>query len=1162
MKRKLYIVILLAIAPTLVNALGLGNLDLNSALNEPFDARVQLLSPTADELDSLAVGLADSEAFARAKIDRPFILSNLRFSLRRSPDDGPDYIRVFSQEPIREPFLNFLVEVSWSNGRLFREYTVLLDPPLYDPNARASEFTQEQPTTYSAEPVVEAVTIDDPDHKVVYSNDYEESSSPTTVSPTINYSGGDYGPTQQSDTLWSIASSMRPDSSISVNQMMSALLRANPDAFFNQNINGLKRGHILRMPTESEINALSNAQALAEVQSQHAAWDGIKDNLSSAVNERPEVSSTPEPTDTTSDDASESVEATAESDPELKLVAAEETGEATQQVSSVDAGQGEELILAQESIQALTHENMDLKDRLQESEALLEDLKRLLSLKDDELAALQGQVLEEPSMAEDEVVESVDDEMASEVEEEAVLEDEEEVLLADTEEEAVEEDTAMEVAEDEVLVEDEEELETVGEEEVIDVIETEPASGSNDIMGMVNQYLGKAKEYLLGNPMVGMAVAGVLVLLILIIVIMKFRKEPAETINIDAMTEEAFPDFDSGDLGDTGEDVPESEAVTVLPPDSEAETAMPEESADLDLEEEEHTQFIEPEEAPADQEEEPDEDPMQEVNTYLAFEQFDQAEEFVRNAINDTPDNPEYHSKLLEVFYTSGNKKSYEEEAQVLHDKFGEANEHWNMAVAMWSEMSPNRALFEEGADEEDDDADNTGGFVDVTADEEAGDDDAGLDFDIGGDEESPADEGMLDITGSDEGEAMLDVTASDEAEDMLDVTAAVGLEEVEDAINEESEDVLDISGAGGDDLLDLTASEEPSGDDLLDVTAAVGLEEVEDAVNDESEDVLDISGAGGDDLLDLTASEESSGDDLLDVASAANLDLDSEEDLLDVTAATSAGADSSELLGLNIEPEAESLEVDSPEENETVELDMGAVDDESTVEIPTSDDENVLDFDLGTNDEDESLEVEASEPEDAGLEIDLGTPELESSEAEDVSLDIGLEETPEEDEPIRLDAEDEGEISLDFDMGEDDGIELDISADANDDTPELDLDMDTASEAETVQVDSADMDFELTMDDTPEEASINLDETVEIPKSVDLSVDDDDDDDEHTVFVPRAAQPEEQTAEDEIATKLDLAKAYVELGDKDSAKGILDEVMADGNDEQRKQAEDLLGQV
>ncbi|GJM04221.1 MAG: hypothetical protein DHS20C09_02120 [marine bacterium B5-7] len=1109
MKRKLYIVILLALAPTLVNALGLGNLDLNSALNEPFDARVHLLSPTADELDSLTVGLADSEAFARAKIDRPFILSNLKFSVRRSPDDGPDYIRVFSQEPIREPFLNFLVEVSWSNGRLFREYTVLLDPPLYDPNARASEFTRDQSTSYSAEPVVEAITINDPDHQVVYTNDIEQPGSPAATSPNVDYSGGDYGPTEQADTLWSIASEMRPDSSISVNQMMSALLRANPEAFFNQNINGLKRGQILRMPTESEINALSNAQALAEVQSQHAAWDGIKDNLSNAVNERPEVSSVPESTDTTSGEATESVEAAVDSDPELKLVAAEETGEATQQVASVDSGQGEDLILAQESIQALTHENMELKDRLQESEALLEDLKRLLSLKDDELAALQGQVVEDPDTI-DEVVDSVDEEMVTEVE--TVLEDGEDVL-EDIEEEAVEEGTAMNVAEDEMLVEDEEELETIDEDEVVEVIETEPASSSAGVMGMIDQYLGPVKDILLGNPMIGMAVAGVFVLLILIIVIMKFRKEPAETIDIDAMTEEAFPDFDSGDLGATGDEVPDSEAVTVLPPDSEAETAMPEASVDLDIEEEAAAPIVEE----ALIEEESDEDPMQEVNTYLAFEQFDQAEEFVRNAINDTPDNAEYHTKLLEVFYTSGNKKSYEEEAKILHDKFGEANEHWNMAVAMWSEMSPNRALFEEGGDEEDDAADNTGGFVDVTADDEAGKDDAGLDFDIGGAEEPAADEGMLDLTASDEGEGMLDITASDEGEDMLDVTAAVG------------------------------------------------LEEVDEVANNDSEDVLDISSTGGDDLLDLTAGEESSGDDLLDVTSAANLDLDSEEDLLDVTAATSAGADSSELLGLNIEPESESLEIDIPDEDESVELDMDAAGEAASAETPASDDDNMLDFDLGSNDEDESIELDVNEPEDAGLEMELGLPESGSNEAEDAGLDIGLD-VPEEDEPIRLDAEDEDEISLDFDMGEDEGIELDLSAEANDEPAELD--MDAGSEIETVQVDNSDMDFELTMDDTPEvsledEESLNLDETVEIPKSVDLSVDDDDDDDdEHTVFVPRAAQPEEQTAEDEIATKLDLAKAYVELGDKDSAKTILDEVIADGNDEQRKQAEDLLAQV
>ncbi|MCZ6802833.1 MAG: hypothetical protein O7D86_02570 [Proteobacteria bacterium] len=551
-KRKFNLVILLALAPTFVYALGLGKLDLNSALNEPFDARIQLLSPTADELDSLKLGLADSVVFARAKIDRPFVLRKLKFALRRSVDDGPDYIRVFSQEPIREPFLNFLVELSWSNGRLFREYTVLLDPPLYDPNARASEFSQTSDVSVEVE-TTEVETIDESDHKVVYADSYEQYISPA-YTPSVNYAGGDYGPATGSDTLWSLATAMRPDTSISVNKMMLALLRANPDTFINQNINGLKRGHILRMPNESEIIALNNAEVLTEVQSQHAAWDDIRGNLSSAVTERPEVSSVPETTVPVSDDEIASEEVVEETDPELRLVAAEDTGEATQQVSSADSGDSGDLALAQESIQALTQENLELDDRLTESEALIEDLKRLLSLKDDELAALQNQ-------------------MATAQAEIPIEEAMEEVAVA---EEAMAEESV--------------------DEEVLEVIETEPAPSSSGLMGKIDLYIGPAKSFVLDNPMIGLAVAGVLLILIIVVVLMKFRKEPAETVHIDAKTEEAFPDFSSGDLGDTGEEVPDtgaevpdSEAVTVLP-DSEAETDMPDEEtaqddvADMDFE--------------------------------------------------------------------------------------------------------------------------------------------------------------------------------------------------------------------------------------------------------------------------------------------------------------------------------------------------------------------------------------------------------------------------------------------------------------------------------------------------------------------------------------------------------------------------------------------------
>ena len=222
-RTKILLISLLIGLPGVVSALGLGQIQLESGLNQPFEATIELLSPTADELSSLTVGLADHDAFQRAGVERLFILSNLRFEVKVN-ETGPDFIRVYSTDPIREPYLNFLVEANWSRGRLYREYTVLLDPPLYDPNAGRPMVTrprvQEQETAPSeqevyvpSEPVGEAVS--------------------GTASQAASASPGEYGPTVSTDTLWSIASSTRPDASISVQQMMMAILNANPGAFLD-----------------------------------------------------------------------------------------------------------------------------------------------------------------------------------------------------------------------------------------------------------------------------------------------------------------------------------------------------------------------------------------------------------------------------------------------------------------------------------------------------------------------------------------------------------------------------------------------------------------------------------------------------------------------------------------------------------------------------------------------------------------------------------------------------------------------------------------------------------------------------------------------------------------------------------------------------------------
>ncbi|MGB5347743.1 MAG: hypothetical protein WBN23_16375, partial [Woeseia sp.] len=112
-------------------ALGLGDIRLDSALNEPLRAEIALLSATQEELDNLRISLASTETFERYGIDRPLFLTGLQFRVQGTGANST--VRITSQQPITEPFVTFLVEAVWSRGRLLREYTVLLDPPTFAP---------------------------------------------------------------------------------------------------------------------------------------------------------------------------------------------------------------------------------------------------------------------------------------------------------------------------------------------------------------------------------------------------------------------------------------------------------------------------------------------------------------------------------------------------------------------------------------------------------------------------------------------------------------------------------------------------------------------------------------------------------------------------------------------------------------------------------------------------------------------------------------------------------------------------------------------------------------------------------------------------------------------------------------------------------------------
>ncbi|MGB5235182.1 MAG: FimV/HubP family polar landmark protein, partial [Candidatus Macondimonas sp.] len=256
---------LILLAPALAHALAVGSIEGKSYLNQPLEARIPLTAVTAAELKSLRINLAPSEVYQRAGIDLGPEQAGLQFQLVIG--EGAPYVRVTSRDSIRDPFLTFLVEISWAEGRLVREYTLLIDPPTLMAPARPPETRQ---------PVVQPKAPPD----------VPEVAQAPEITPLPEPTPSRVGPTQTStaeadpsaglrvrrgDTLWAIASGNNTDEAVNINQMMLAIYARNPQAF-NGNINRLKAGAILRMPSADEIRAISRAAALVEVRRQNEAW--------------------------------------------------------------------------------------------------------------------------------------------------------------------------------------------------------------------------------------------------------------------------------------------------------------------------------------------------------------------------------------------------------------------------------------------------------------------------------------------------------------------------------------------------------------------------------------------------------------------------------------------------------------------------------------------------------------------------------------------------------------------------------------------------------------------------------------------------------------------------------------------------------------------------
>ena len=833
MMRKLVVFLTAAILicmPLAANALGFGSLKLNSSLNEPLNADIELLSATSADVSSLSISLASPDAFLRAGIDRPVLLSELKFAIQQR-EDGTYYINVTSRSPVREPFLNFLLEMNWQNGRMLREYTMLLDPPTQvrkqptvveaAPTVAPAEVAQQEAAEPEASPFVEmppeavvevepaviemplpeaepelaaaaavaavpvltdegeaveptaaevAVVSEEPlvvepvaeeapivaevpvlsEEGQIVEAAPEEAQLPEAAAlgatvPVLSEEGQavepapadvpvlsdeglvmeaaapdtdpqldiftddgellpriplaaygqapaeevayqpagelDYGIVRKGDNLWTIAEKLRPDESISVYQVMMALLQSNPDAFVDGNVNRLKVGHVLRIEDASLLTAMSQKEAALEFQAQTEAWEGYRQQVAGTTATQPIIASEVETTEV------------AEAEPSGELTLASPEGTELQAGAGVtDEAVSNDIVTLQDELRQVRNDaglmrnrNNELNLKLQELEDELSRLQRSITIKDDELAALQQQLAElqqqpmepaampEPVQAEAEpevtpVTEPTEEKVAT------MAEPVTEETPAPVAEETPEAAPTAEVSEQEQVAKPAKPIPPPPVAAAPTPAQPQAEEGILDtVMGMV-QSVGDTLSGMFGN-MVGdsllifIALPVLLVLIILMLILVRRRRKAGQSYQESILT--------GGPASVTGaEAAEESEEESSFLSDFAVSGAGAIQTGDSEV------------------------DPLTEADVFMAYGRYEAAEERLADAIKNEPTRPELKLKLLELYHATKNKPAFENTAEDFYASLGDdanSSPMWQKVATMGAELVPGNPLFSGG---------------------------------------------------------------------------------------------------------------------------------------------------------------------------------------------------------------------------------------------------------------------------------------------------------------------------------------------------------------------------------------------------------------------------------------------------------------------------------
>ncbi len=339
-----------ALQASLAHGLGLGDITLRSALDEPLDAEIRLRGTGDLDPAQILIRLGSVSDFDRAGVDRVQFLSDLHFEVRLD-GNGDGVVQVSTDRPVNEPYLDFIVEARWPSGRVLREYTVLLDLPTY---TEASSAAASPP---SAARRAQSRPADD-----------------GGLAP-----GADQYRVRSGDTLWRIASRARPGG-VSVHQMMNAIHRDNPQAFIGGDIDRLRAGEVLRLPQGSEINELSDAPvapAAPATSTEDAAAVPAPTQVPEATSAAGDA-----PAEEPASDGYLAIAGDAQA-PAGEVAAGGEASEPEAAAADgVAAVAGEELTAAQESLLAAERANTELQERVAALEAQVADFQKLAELEE------------------------------------------------------------------------------------------------------------------------------------------------------------------------------------------------------------------------------------------------------------------------------------------------------------------------------------------------------------------------------------------------------------------------------------------------------------------------------------------------------------------------------------------------------------------------------------------------------------------------------------------------------------------------------------------------------------------------------------------------------------------------------------------------------------